>query len=589
MRRIVIILFLFSNNLFAQDVLLHSTQFFPEEENKQIPFLKNEINALQDDEIYLVKSFEKKSKQSAHYLYNIYYQNVKVFNNYIKVNANRKNQIQSLALQCFDYKNINKSDIAFQISMWNDALIAQFNKDSAYIENEIVLCKPDDRFEICLLQRNFNLSNDYCRLVRYNGEIVFFKNLTLSLQKDTFINAHIFLPDPLSSLHFNYGGVYADHGDSNQTWMNPAYIPENIDATYDSLTQKFLLQNVYAKIVDFESPYIAPATSSTNNFYFTRDESGFEDCNVLYHITAFQKYMSSLGYDTFMNVQVQVDAHGQFGNDNSAFNKNGGAPTLSFGVGGVDDAEDADVIIHEYSHGISWSANGNIFLDYERTALDEGIADYFATSYSRRHETFNYDKVFTWDGHNEFWPGRNAYTTKNYALPLTGDIYSIGEIWNDALQQIYTQIGPSKTDALMLETLLYLTENSTLAQAAYFMLQADTILYGGANRWTICNAFKNKNILAWDCYPLQITEKGIGQDEPILKNTWAFANGQGDIIIDFNNKNATIELFDMQGKCILKEDFYAHFQLSPQRLISGMFLLKISFDKGFIYKKLSKF
>ena len=47
-----------------------------------------------------------------------------------------------------------------------------------------------------------------------------------------------------------------------------------------------------------------------------------------------------------VNYAIDVDCHGFNGGDNSAFNPGTNPPSIVFGQGGVDDAEDADVIIH---------------------------------------------------------------------------------------------------------------------------------------------------------------------------------------------------------------------------------------------------
>jgi hypothetical protein len=184
--------------------------------------------------------------------------------------------------------------------------------------------------------------------------------------------------------------------------------------------------------------------------------------------------------------------------------RNGGDPTLSFGTGGVDDAEDADVIIHEYCHGISWSANGNDNFSNERAGLDEGLADYFATSYSRSLNTFNWEKMFSWDGHNAFWTGRIANTSTNYGT--TNDIYKLGEIWNSAMSAMSTDLGDYVTDRLMLESLHFFTNNTTLPEAALYVLKADTLLFNGINVSSICAQFQLRNILNSNCLPVSIAK-----------------------------------------------------------------------------------
>ena len=71
--------------------------------------------------------------------------------------------------------------------------------------------------------------------------------------------------------------------------------------------------------------------------------------------------------------------------DQSVFIGNSGNSYLLFGEGGVDDAEDADVIIHEYAHAISYAASPETNSGTERRGLDEGLGDYFAAIYSYQY------------------------------------------------------------------------------------------------------------------------------------------------------------------------------------------------------------
>ena len=62
--------------------------------------------------------------------------------------------------------------------------------------------------------------------------------------------------------------------------------------------------------------------------------------------------------------------------DNSFYSSSSGS--LVFGEGCVDDAEDADVIIHELGHGIhDWITQGGLS---QVNGLSEGTGDYFAQS-----------------------------------------------------------------------------------------------------------------------------------------------------------------------------------------------------------------
>ena len=72
-----------------------------------------------------------------------------------------------------------------------------------------------------------------------------------------------------------------------------------------------------------------------------------------YWITQAQRYIQSLGFGSTLPAvnrrQVAVRIN-QFGGDNSFFRDN--KTDITLGKGGVDDAEDAEVIVHEYGHSV---------------------------------------------------------------------------------------------------------------------------------------------------------------------------------------------------------------------------------------------
>ena len=88
---------------------------------------------------------------------------------------------------------------------------------------------------------------------------------------------------------------------------------------------------------------------STPAFEFTRGNLYFEAVNVYYHIDTFLRYVNqTLGIKALpyqYTGGVQYDPHGESGDDNSSYSSSSGR--LTFGQGGVDDAEDADVVIHD--------------------------------------------------------------------------------------------------------------------------------------------------------------------------------------------------------------------------------------------------
>jgi len=79
------------------------------------------------------------------------------------------------------------------------------------------------------------------------------------------------------------------------------------------------------------------------------------------------------------------------------------------GRGCVDDAEDADVIVHELAHAILHGCTEG-FAAGDTGAIGEGFADYWAVAHSLRRpkgEAFHPEWVFTWNAHNPCLDGRS--------------------------------------------------------------------------------------------------------------------------------------------------------------------------------------
>lgn len=180
------------------------------------------------------------------------------------------------------------------------------------------------------------------------------------------------------------------------------------------------LDGRWVRVVDFDSPRTAPSISLDGEWVAKRGDNAFNDAMTYFHIDQSQRYMQSLGFIGDTGIQyaaMAVDTDGVQGQDNSYFSPRDNH--LAFGHGCVDDNEDADVILHEYGHGIQWSINNN-WSGGDTGAMGEGFGDYWAGSYSistPSGKTFNPELVFSWDGHgkgNKCWSGRvlNAHKAK---------------------------------------------------------------------------------------------------------------------------------------------------------------------------------
>lgn len=433
----------------------------------------------------------------------------------------------------------------------------------------------------CFAMDAWHKTYDYTLFFNPQGRILDSISHARYYGRDTFVHGRIFNPDPLSVQGFYYGGSYTDNQDADAPWFSSAYRTVKVPARFNSQLNEFELKSNWVSLEEFELPNIPPVQQSNQAFLFNRSESGFEDVMVMYHIMQCRNWLTQLGYNHLMNLPVHVDAHAQFGADNSVFVRNGGDPALRFGTGGVDDAEDADVILHEYAHGLSWSANQNNNFSFERSGLDEGLADYWATSYSRRLLAFRWNDVFTWDGHNEFWNGRTASTNNYY--PSSGNLYQVGEIWNAAMSNIWSDLGADVADRLQLESMHFYTEQTSLPEAALFVLDADTLLYNGVHTAQICQRFQQQGILNSNCLPTSAMQVQIIKSQPYIINTHGFCfNGQMPELVFPSVQEATYTWWSSDGRKLYSEKLEPVLKsvLNGPSLTNGFYILHVQTATG---------
>lgn len=313
-----------------------------------------------------------------------------------------------------------------------------------------------------------------------------------------------FLPDPLSSAGATYNDPgYTDGGDADTAQLTAEIFPVALlDITLNAGT--YSLAGPYADCRDnLESPNIPCMTSATGAFAVgSRSNDFFEHQHVYYHIDTFMRYINeTLGIPvrpSAYTTGVRYDAHGLNGADNSHYV--GGSQILAFGDGGVDDAEDADVVIHELGHGIhDWITNGGLS---QVQGLSEGLGDYFAISYSRSFAGQwtpvdpEYDWTFSWDGHNPFWGGRVTNWNDNHLYPtgLIGQIHTDGQFWASCNIDVAELIGLAATDEAVLEGISMTGGTTNQAQAAQAVIQAAAELgYGAATLSTMASIYNDSS------------------------------------------------------------------------------------------------
>jgi hypothetical protein len=304
----------------------------------------------------------------------------------------------------------------------------------------------------------------------------------------------VFDPDPLTSSGAAYGGDFVDGNDADTPALNDQRFTVTLRDISRGTDGMYLLEGPYVRIVGSEDA--VPRESSPHGFTYTRANNRFEAVNAYYHIDKSQRYLQSLGVGfPIKDEPVRVDPRA-FTDDDSNYNP--GQDIIRFGTGGIDDAEDADVIWHEYAHALlNFTTPGLTADNFEGRALHEGWADYWAASYSRylseedpQIESHDWRRLYNWDGNTLVWQGRRLDHGGHYPDNMTyagpnaqGMLphYQWGLLWATTLMEIYPQIGRSVLDRLNLASHAYLASTSNFADAAEALIQADYDLYGGVH------------------------------------------------------------------------------------------------------------
>src|SRR4051794_25142531 len=153
----------------------------------------------------------------------------------------------------------------------------------------------------------------------------------------------VFSPNPVATLQ---NQSLTDQKDADYPALAKAYR----DVTLTDLDGSGTLTGRWANV---RTNTGKQAQSSTGTFRYHRDDDRFEQVMAYHWVTVAQRYIQSLGFGSKyrpINKESQDVRIDQYGVDNSfSWDKH---DYLRFGKGGVDDAEDAEVILHEYGHAM---------------------------------------------------------------------------------------------------------------------------------------------------------------------------------------------------------------------------------------------
>lgn len=287
-----------------------------------------------------------------------------------------------------------------------------------------------------------------------------------------------------------------------------SYLDTNADNSPDANNGSGLSNgHAFAANQDFTFPFsttVDPRTQQaavvTNLFYFNNFMHDYS-YNLGFTETARNFQTNNYGRGGVGNDSVRAEAQDGSGTNNANFATppDGSRPRMQQYLftspnPDRDSSLDADVVFHEYGHGISnrLIGNGSTALSgIQSGAMGEGWSDYWAI-------TLNGDgAVGEYVMNNSIGIRRAAYSVPansvhdSYADVCVGgcQVHRDGEVWAATLWDLRTTLGAATTDLLVLNGMKFTPNRPSFLNARDGILQADQNLNAGANRCAIWTVF----------------------------------------------------------------------------------------------------
>jgi len=238
----------------------------------------------------------------------------------------------------------------------------------------------------------------------------------------------------------------------------------------------------------------------------------FDEVMAYYHVDAAMRHIEELGYKGRLriftmsgkNLPLNVNAHG-FDDDNSQYSP--GDRTITFGRGGIDDAQDGETIVHEFGHAVQDAICPDFGQSAEAAAMGEGFGDYLAASiFAAKKPRKLRALVMSWDAFeisgeiSDTNPPRlrsldSKKTYESFDHGASADEHDNGEIWSATLWEVRRCFkAATDADTVIVESHFQLDGFTTFARAARAMIDADRHLYGGKHIARLKRVFRRRGI-----------------------------------------------------------------------------------------------
>ena len=283
-------------------------------------------------------------------------------------------------------------------------------------------------------------------------------------------SGQVFAPNPVADLGIQ---TLTDQKDADYFSADPMLRRAYHRVTLTNLDASGTLTGDWARVV---SETGTPARDTGSGFIYTRNQDQFEQTMAYHWVTQAQNYIQSLGFGSTLpavNKRRQLLRVGQFGGDNSFFRDESRKLSITLGKGGVDDAEDAEVIVHEYGHSVQDDQVPGFGTTPDAGAIGEAFGDYLAVTVSAAFApTADEACVADWDSVSYTFDVphclRRVDTNKHYPEDLRDprEVHADGEIWSRALWDMRNELGAKLADTIIIRAQFGFTADISMPAAA---------------------------------------------------------------------------------------------------------------------------
>ncbi len=457
-----------------------------------------------------------------HVRFNQTYENIPIFHGDVVVSINKSNQVTFVVNDSKSVSDVKTTTSSILATDATTIALRELNIKGKILHQEEPTLYILNEGNVSLLTYRTVISSNNPRgaweiFVDANtGEII--KRTDINIYENqpkhtssTNGSGYVFNPNPIASSGLYYGtpGLSDRHDSTSPQLDAQRKLVTLRGLKYESGFYK--LSGSYVTIDDWDTPNTPIVTAAdADSFRFNRSQVGFEDVNVYYHMDSTQRYIQSLGFTNIQNLSIHADPQGFDSTDNAFYSASNNS--FSFGQGGVDDGEDAEVILHEYGHAIhegtvhGWGGG-------EEGHLGEGFGDYWATTYSRSvNPTFARNFFPTWDAGfdgttGKVWAGRPLNDSRIY--PDNGvialEVHNAGQIWSSVLLSLWDDLGKDVMDFLILQSHFYMGTYGTMRDNVAAIIQAEHSYFGDDHLTQLVTKFYSRNFLV----PVSIAHQSL--------------------------------------------------------------------------------